>query len=427
MRVAACTLVALLLLGLSGVRSGAQSQAAPANAAASPLDAAEAAIEQREYAKARQLVMQALSDHPQDTRALYDLGFLEYATDHNSEAEQDYRRVIELAPALPQAHLALGRLLLHTDRADEARQQFTLVAQDTKVDSALRGEAWRELAKLDLKDNPTQSRQDLLHALEVSSESPEDTYMTGQLGEALGDMDTAEQAYRKLLRQNELAEQATVAIGRILLKQKRYPDVLTLLQPAHTSYPQNALITAQLASALANTGKQTEALPLLEQAHEADPVTPAITRMLADVANESGRPDEAEGLYVSLLKNEPKDPQLLAAYGASLIRQQRYFEAVPPLQQAVALKPDLGDAWGSLAFADSRLQKYDEVLKDLTQRKKYLPDNASTYFLWGSSYDKLRHIKEAEQYYRLFLDAAGGKFPDQEFQVRHRLAAMEHK
>jgi predicted Zn-dependent protease len=401
-----------------------QAQTTPAKLA--PLDAAENALDVHEYAKARQLVLQALTDKPQDTRALYDLGYIEFMTDHPQEAEQDYRRVIELAPAMPQPHIALARLLLQTDRATDARQEFTTVADDAKADGKLRGEAWRELAELDLTDNPTLARQELLHALEVSPEAPNDTLMTGHLAESLDDPATAEQAYRKLLKQDPLVEPASVALAAMLLKQKRYPDALALLEPAHAAHPDNPVLTAQFASALAATGKEEEALPLLEQAHAGDPVNASISRMLADVANGAGRPDEAESLYVGLLKQTPKDPQLLASYGASLIRQKRFFEAVPPLQQAVALKPDLGDAWSSLAFADSRLQKYEDVIRDLTERKKYLPENASTYYLWGQAYDKLRRNKEAEKYYHLFLENAGGKFPDQEFQVRHRLAAMGH-
>ncbi len=418
-------MIRLLLLGaatLSATSAVAQQPAPPK----APIELAETLIDQHEYAKARQAVMQVLAGNPQDTRALYDLGFIEYATDHNAEAEQDYRRVLELAPELAQAHLALARLLLQTDRPEEARKEFLTVAANEKAEAALRGEAYRALAKLDLEASPTQAREDLLNALKVSPETPEDTLLTGKLAEAMDDPATAQQAYRRLLDKNQLTEQATTALGRLLLRQKNYSDAIALLGPAHKVFPDDALLTAQLANALANTGKQDQALPLLEQAHEADPVTPAITRMLADVANESGRPDEAEGLYVMLLKNDPKDPQLLAGYGASLIRQQRYFEAVPPLEQAVLLKPDVFDAWGSLAFAHSKLLKFEDVIADLTQRKKYLPENASTYFLWGSAYDKLRRNKLAMDYYQRFLDAAGGKFPDQEFQVRHRLAAMKH-
>lgn len=402
----------------------AQAQAAPAKPSA--LDAAETLIEQHDYAKARDTVMQALTASPNDTRALYDLGFIEFATDHTKEAEQDYRRVIELAPALPEAHLALGRLLAQTDRKEEARQQFSLVSQDTKAAGNLRGEAWRARANLDLDSSPAEARQDLLNALQVSAELPQDTMLTGRLGEALGDLDTAAQAYRKLLKDNQLTQPATEALGRVLLKQHSYADAVTLLQPAHQQFADDMLITAQLASGLANTGKEADALPLLEQAHAADPTMAPVTRMLADIENTSGHPEEAESLYVGLLKYDAKDPGLLEEYGNSLVRQKRYFEAVPPLQQAVGIKPDMPDVWGSLAFANYKLQKPEDVLADLTERKKYLADDATTYFLWATAYDKLRRTKQAEDYYRRFLDASGGKFPDQEFQVRHRLAAMEH-
>jgi tetratricopeptide (TPR) repeat protein len=393
----------------------------------SPLDAAETAIEQHEFAKARQLVMGALSDHPQDTRALYDLGYIEFATDHKEQAEQDYRRVMELDPSLPQAHMALARLLSTTDRKDEARQQLDIVTKNPKADGAMKGQAWRMLANLDLATDPSVARYDLLEALKVSPETPQDTFLTGRLAEALGDNDTAAQAYRKLIADKQLELDAYAALGRLLLKQEQNDKVIALLQDIQAAHPDDVSITAEYATALANTGQPAKALLLLEKAHADEPSNTTVTRLLADVANPNGRPDEAEGLYVELLKLSPKDPQLLASYGSSLIRQQRYFEAEPPLQQAVALKPDLGEAWGSLAFAASKQEQYEQVLTYLTQRKKYLPENASTYFLWATAYDKLRHTKEAIQYYHLFLDSSGGKFPDQEFQIRHRLIVLEHK
>jgi len=393
----------------------------------SPLDAAETAIDQHEFPKARQLVMEALTDHPQDTRALYDLGYIEFATNHKDQAEQDYRRVMELDPSLPQAHMALARLLSTTDRKDEARQQLDIVTKNPKADGALKGQAWRMLADLDLLVDPSVARYDLLHALQVSAETPQDTFLTGRLAEALGDNDTAEKAYRKLIADKRLELDAYAALGRLLLKQEQNDKVVALLQDVQAAHPDNVAITAELATALANTGQPAKGLLLLEKAHADEPSNTTVTRLLADVANPNGRPDEAESLYVELLKLTPKDPVLLASYGSSLIRQQRYFEAEPPLQQAVALKPDLGEAWGSLAFAASKQERYDQVLTYLTQRKKYLPDNASTYFLWATAYDKLRHTKEAIAYYHLFLDTAGGKFPDQEFQIRHRLIVLEHK
>jgi Flp pilus assembly protein TadD len=416
-----------LLPAVLGLCCATASFAQTAPAEPSPLDAAETAIEQQEFAKARQLVMAALTDHPQDTRALYDLGFIEFATDHKEQAEQDYRRVIEIDPTLPQAHMALARLFVTTDRKPEAREQLDLVIKNPKASGTLKGEAWRTLANLDLATDPSVARLDLLHALEVSPETPQDTLLTGHLAEALGDNETAIKAYRKLLTDKQLELDAYAALGRVYLKVQQNDQVITLLQDVQAAHPEDVSIVAEYATALANTGQGAKALLLLEKAHEDEPSNTTVTRLLADVANTNGRPDEAEGLYVQLLKLTPKDPELLSSYGSSLIRQQRYFEAEPPLEQAVALKPDLGEAWGSLAFAASKQEQYQQVLTYLTQRKKYLPENASTYFLWATAYDKLRHTKEAIAYYHLFLDSSGGKFPDQEFQIRHRLIVLEHK
>jgi hypothetical protein len=50
-----------------------------------------------------------------------------------------------------------------------------------------------------------------------------------------------------------------------------------------------------------------------------------------------------------------------------------------------------------------------------------------TYFLRATAYDNLHDVKNAAKYYHQFLDVAGGKFPNQEWQARHRLIAIEPK
>jgi hypothetical protein len=58
-------------------------------------------------------------------------------------------------------------------------------------------------------------------------------------------------------------------------------------------------------------------------------------------------------------------------------------------------------------------------------RSKYLPENATIYFLWATAYDTLHDKKQAVAYYHHFLDSAAGKLPDQEWQARQRLAILE--
>jgi hypothetical protein len=47
-------------------------------------------------------------------------------------------------------------------------------------------------------------------------------------------------------------------------------------------------------------------------------------------------------------------------------------------------------------------------------------------FLEATAHDTLHQTKEARESYKAFLAVAGGKFPDQEFEARHRLVTLEH-
>jgi hypothetical protein len=64
-------------------------------------------------------------------------------------------------------------------------------------------------------------------------------------------------------------------------------------------------------------------------------------------------------------------------------------------------------------------------LQALAARATVLPNSPSSLFLEATSYDTLRENKEAAKAYRAFLAVANGKYPDQEFQARHRLVALD--
>ena len=58
-------------------------------------------------------------------------------------------------------------------------------------------------------------------------------------------------------------------------------------------------------------------------------------------------------------------------------------------------------------------------------RSRYLPENASTLFLWATAYDSLHEKTQAAEYYHRFLSASAGKYPNQEWQARQRLQILE--
>ena len=66
------------------------------------------------------------------------------------------------------------------------------------------------------------------------------------------------------------------------------------------------------------------------------------------------------------------------------------------------------------------------VLQALAARATVLPNSPSSLFLEATAHDTLHQVKEATESYKAFLAVADGKYPDQEFEARHRLVALEH-
>ena len=388
--------------------------------------AAEDALAKQDYTAAQQLLSTLTTQHPGDARALYDLGFAEDALDHTAAAETAYRRAIAVDPKQFESHLGLALLLARQSSDDAARKELETALTLTPLADAAsqRAQAYRALAALDRTHNPPAALDALLNALKLSPETPDDTLLAAELAESNGDPAAAEAAYRKLLAASPGAIGPTTALAHLLVKENKLTEAETLLNTALTHSPNDPALNAQLAAVYGAQGKPEHALPMLEKLHADDPQDANITRMLADLYTQTGRPADADPLYATLLKQGGNDPELLAARGDNLIRQQRYAEAETVLKSAVALKPDLPDAWSGLAFAASQNHEPSTTLQALSMRAKYLPEVPSTLFLRATAYDTLHQYRQAEEYYKQFIAAASGKFPDQEFEARHRLVAL---
>ena len=394
-------------------------------------EAAESKIEQKDFEGARPLLVQYLSQNPGDARALFDLGYVEDAANHQDAAAADYRKAIAADPKQFEASMALGLLLAHQGKYEEARvqiQQATLLTPDPP-NPAAQAEAFRTLAKLDRTADPTAARDALVAALKLSQETPDDLLLTAQIAEANDDPDLAQTAYQRLLSGHpapspSVAAAATGGLAQLLIKQKKYADAEPLLKTAVERDPHDPALNAQLATALLAQGKTDEALPVLETLRQLEPDNPAVDQMLADAYSEGGHPEKADPIYARLALAKPGNEEILAGQGQNLLREHLYNQAQQVFERAVKLKPDDGDAWSGLAFAASENKQYQVALDALSMRSKYLPETPATYFLWATTCDNLHQSKQAQDYYRKFLTASNGKFPDQEWQARHRLVAL---
>ena len=397
-----------------------------ADQAYGPLAEAEAAIEAKNYSAAESRLDVWLSAHPNDARALFDRGYAADAQDQTADAESWYRKAIAADPKQFESRLALG-LLLAQQNDKGAREQLQAATQlePNPPNPAAKAQADRALARLLRSSDPTAARDALVAALKLTPETPQDTLLTAEIAENAGDNDLAEQAYRRLLQQDPNSSPATAGLAHLMIREKHYADAQPLVEAALRRDPDDPALNAQLAAILNAQGKQADALTVLEKVHQTEPSSRSITSMLADAELQAGNLDKAAALYQQLLADQPNDPALNDARGQVLIRQQNYEEAVAAFRKALAANPSDVDAWSGIAFADSELHRYADELQALSMRSKYAPDNPPTLFLRATAYDNLHQSKAAADYYHRFLAAAQGKYPDQEWQARHRLVTIE--
>jgi predicted Zn-dependent protease len=390
------------------------------------LAAIEDKIDAKQFDAAKPPLLHYLEAHANDARALFDLGYLNEATDQSEAAESEYRKAIAADPQQFESRLALGLLLARQDHMAEARDQLQAATerQPAAPDPGAQAQAYRALAELDLTADPPAAKQALLTALKLSPETVGDLLLTARIASANGDQETAEAAYRQLITRQPESVEGLAGLAHILVQQKKYEEARPLLQSALARIPNDPGLNMQMASLLAAEGKPEESIASLEKLHAKLPNDTQLDQMLADAYLSAHHPEQAEPILSVLLKSQPDNVDLLDEEGQSLIYEQRFDEAAKVFDHTTKLKADDLDAWSGLAFADSRLHRDADTLKALFMRSKLAPDTPSTLFLWAISYDNLHQAKLAAAYYQRFLDTAKGKFPDQEWQAHHRLVAL---
>jgi Tfp pilus assembly protein PilF len=427
------TLLLLSIPTLAQLPAGTTDATQPQSQKQDPLlTQANEALDKQDYPTALKLLTTLTEKSPNDAHLLYDLAFTQDALDQTTTAEATYRRAITADPAYFDPHLALGLLLARNDRRTEAHAELLKATTLTTDNPALKARAYRALARIDQTANPSTASDELLQALKLSPETPDDILLSGELAEASGEPVAAEAAYRRLLAVDPQNHDATAALTHLLLHQQKPDQAETLLTAALVKDPDNPTLNAQLASLYDKQGKPAQALPIAEKLHAANPTDPNITRLLARIYSRDQQFDKAVPLYAALVAASPHDATLLDDNADALIHLQKFAEAEAVLKRAVAnpdafpSKNDLGNAASHLAFAASANSDPNVTLQALTLRATVLPNSPSSLFLEATAHDKLHHSKQATDLYKQFLSVANGQFPDEEWEARHRLIALEH-
>ncbi|MGF7182858.1 tetratricopeptide repeat protein [Tunturiibacter psychrotolerans] len=388
------------------------------------------ALDKQDYPTALKLLTPLAEKSPTDAHLLYDLAFTQDALDQTTAAEATYRRAIAADPTYFDPHLALGLLLARGGRLTDAHAELLKATTLTTDNQALKARAFRALARIDQTANPATASDELLSAIKLTPETPDDILLSGELAEASGDNTAAELAYRRLLAVDPQNHDVTAALTHLLLHQQRPDQAESLLTAALAKDPDNPTLNAQLASLYEQQGKTAQAIPLAAKLHAAHPDDATLTRLLARLYSRNQQYDQAAPLYASLLNKSTQDPTLLDDSADVQIHLKNFAEAEALLKRAIAHpeafpnQDDLAQAASHLAFAASANNDPTTTLQALDIRGRVQPQSPSSLFLAATAHDKLHHTKQATDLYKQFLTVANGQFPDEEWEARHRLVTL---
>jgi tetratricopeptide (TPR) repeat protein len=391
--------------------------------AADDLKDAEDLLQKQQYQQAEeqlQVIVSKQSDNPQ---AWFDLGFAQGRLGKTADSITAYKKATELSPKWFEAQQNLGLALAKSGDLSSAAAalKIAVTLKPTNGGQQALSRAWLSLAQVTEDNQPQEALAAYQKSTELDPTNTDALLGSAKMNQRSGKPAVAEQQYLKLAESGNVT--SVEGLVSLYIEQKRYSDAETWLRKYLSASPGNMTAQIQLGKLLAAEGKTDEAIATLEPAYSASP-NPTLARELAALYLQAKQYDGAARVLQGLVAQNPGDAQLHLEYGQALAHQHKYPEAQAELLKALQQNSRLVDGYFDLAYSAQQNKNYELVIRVLDARAKLQPETPATYFLRATAYDSLRMYKPAAENYKLFLAAAEGKFPDQEFQARHRLKAI---
>lgn len=285
--------------------------------------------------------------------------------------------ILEAAPGHPNARLIKGRALLRQGAVNAARAVLAALAEQHRAPVALLalGEAHLAAQNYDaaiavlrdavaLKDDYPAAwgalgdayyfsgatrDADGAYANQIRTSTREPRLM--QAAAALCDnrLAPAEALLRSHLKDAPTDVAAIRMLAEIGARLGRYGDAEKLLTRCLELAPSFTAARHNLALVLFRQGKALEALTEIERLRADDPNNPTYRNLKAAATSRLGDFENSIALFEDVLRDQQDQPRLWLSYGHALKTAGRTTDAIVAYRRAIALDPQFGDAYWSLA------------------------------------------------------------------------------
>jgi Flp pilus assembly protein TadD len=355
----------------------------------------------QKYQEAEETLKAALREHPQDARAVGLMGVILDAQKRYGEADNYYRRAIELSPNSASLYNNLGNHYLQEGKLESARAAYLRVAAidpaDPNANSQLAqifitqkkgGEALRYLSRLPKEDQATSPVQ-LLRAqgLKLAGHSPD-----------------AEALLLDLLKRSGGDPRAAYSVGMVFAEWKSYEKAERAFSQALSSAPTDFELLYNLGLSALGAHDLDRAGQAITAALKQRPDDVDCLLALARVEDELHRDDQAAAILFRAQRLARDRPEVLTFLGNVLDQLGLYRDAAAEsraflvLKTAVSLDSTLSEPHCLLGRLELKDDKASEAAKELELAAKLNPKSGKIHFALSRAYRRLgREDKAAEQ------------------------------
>lgn len=350
------------------------------------------ALDARNYPEAIAAFRQAVAADPADYAAHFNLGFAYTMAGNDAQAVDEFKKVLELHPGIFEPQLNLGVSLLRLSRFAEAETAYR--------------------AALSIKPESAASEEGLGRALAHQNK-----------------MTDAEPHYRKAVSLDPSYQNSLLDLAVAYEANHQSAAAIAIFR----EFPTDPAAEERMGALLLESGNSADAIPPLEFAVAKSP-TQANRLALAQAYVKEKQLAKAEPLVAAALAQaapvrQPAPPQeendLRMFYGRILRDQRKFNDAAAQFQIVATRQPESVPAWTELAAVELVAEKFPQALAAFDRVRALGAETTPDFFFRALAHDHLHQAKDALEDYSKFLAAAKGAFPDQEFQARQRVLALE--
>jgi superkiller protein 3 len=392
----------------------------------------------------------AINGEPTLYQAYYQRGVALAALGRATDAEKDFRQVLELQPGFARAHRGLGQALLDQGKTGDAEREL---ARAIEIDPNLSGVRIYLASALIKSDQTARAVEHLRAAIEQGEGGALALALLGVALERMGKTEEAFSAYSRAIETDQNNATAREGRGRIYegrnetqkaiedftvaYRAQPSPDLALKLAQLHAraGQPQAAIqlyrghlrerpddmaVRAEMIRLMAASGQVEDAEREVERLLEARPSDAKLLALAGDIFFE-GKPELAADYYRRAVEADASLNHARVQMGAALVRSMSYDQAVPLLEAAISKEPENYVAHANLGTALFKLKQYPAAAREFIWIIQRRPETAASYFFLAISFDKIGDCEQATRAYQQFVrkaDAATHKNEVEEANIR---------